>query len=230
MGTPSTTHPPRSTHAPLRSALFLLLSFAPSLISAAQTPSISALAIPLILPSAAVFDAAGNLYFAETGNHIIRKVDTAGNITTIAGTGVQGFSGDAGPATSATLDSPQGLALDNANNLYIADTHNHRIRKLSLTTGAITTIAGAGTPGFSGDNAPATAAQLNLPSALALDTTGNLYLADTGSHRIRKISTAGIITTIAGTGTQGFSGDNALATTAAIDSPSGLALDSSNNL
>jgi sugar lactone lactonase YvrE len=230
MGTPSITHHTRSTHAPLRIALLLLLS----LTAPAQTPSISALTVPLILPSAVVFDAVGNLYFAETENHVIRKVDTSGNITTIAGTGVQGFSGDAGPATSATLDSPQGLALNNANdnasNLYIADTHNHRIRKLNLTTGNITTIAGTGTPGFSGDNAPANAAQLNLPTALALDTTGNLYLADTGNHRIRKISTAGIITTIAGTGTQGFSGDNALATTAAIDSPTGLALDSTNNL
>jgi sugar lactone lactonase YvrE len=229
MGTPSITHPTRSAHAPLRIAVLLLLS----LTAPAQTPSISALTVPLILPSAVVFDAAGNLYFAETGNHVIRKVDTAGNITAIAGTGVQGFSGDAGPATAATIDSPQGLALDNANgtanNLYLADTHNHRIRKINLTTGNITTIAGT-TPGFSGDNASATSAQLNLPTALAVDTTGNLYIADTGNHRIRKISAAGIITTIAGTGTQGFSGDNALAITAAIDSPTGLALDSKNNL
>jgi sugar lactone lactonase YvrE len=200
----------------------------------AQTPSVSALTVPLILPSAIVFDSAGNLYLAETANHVIRKVDTAGHITTIAGTGTQGFSGDAGPATTAALDSPQGLALDSANdaanNLYIADTHNHRIRKLNLTTGTITTIAGTGAQGFSGDNALATAAQLNLPTAVAFDATGNLYLADTGNHRIRKISTTGIITTIAGTGTQGFSGDNAPATAATIDSPTGLALDASDNL
>jgi sugar lactone lactonase YvrE len=232
MGTQSITHPPRSLHAPLRIALRLLLVFASTLTAApAQTPSVSALTVPLILPSAIVFDAAGNLYFAETGNHVIRKLDTTGNITTIAGTGTQGFSGDPGPATAATLDSPQGLALDAANNLYIADTHNHRIRKLNLTTGTLTTIAGTTTPGFSGDKALATTAQLNLPIALALDASNNLYLADTGNHRIRKITAAtGIITTIAGTGTQGFSGDSAPATSAAIDSPTGLALDASSNL
>ena len=231
MGTQSNTHPPRPTHAPLRIALLLLLSFASSLTATAQTASVSALTVPLILPSAIVFDTAGNLYIAETGNHVIRKVDLTGNITTIAGTGTQGFSGDAGPATSATLDSPQGLALDTKNNLYIADTHNHRIRKLNLTTGIITTIAGTTTPGFSGDTALATAAQLNLPTALALDPANNLYLADTGNHRIRKITaTTGIITTIAGTGTQGFSGDRGSATSAAIDSPTGLALDTDNNL
>jgi sugar lactone lactonase YvrE len=230
MGTQSNTHPPRSLHAPLRIALLLLLLLAAPPPNPAQT---SSLTVPLILPSAIVFDPAGNLYLAETGNHVIRKVDTAGNITTIAGTDTQGFSGDAGPATSATLDSPQGLALnavDSANNLYIADTHNHRIRKLNLTTGIITTIAGT-TSGFSGDNALATAAKLNLPTALTLDASGNLYFADTGNHRIRKITTAtGIITTIAGTGSQGFSGDTGLATSAIIDSPTGLALDAANNL
>ena len=230
MGTLSITHPPRASHAPLRIALLLLLSLASPLSAPAQTASVFALTVPLILPSAIVFDTTGNLYFAETGNHVVRKIDPTGNITTIAGTGTQGFSGDAGPATSATLDSPQGLALDTANNLYIADTHNHRIRKLNLTTGILTTIAGTTTPGFSGDKASATSAQLNLPTALALDASNNLYLADTGNHRIRKISAAGIITTIAGTGTQGFSGDSSPATSAAIDSPTGLALDAAKNL
>jgi len=228
MGTQSITHPTRSSHAPLRIALLLLLSLASPL--NAQTASVSALTVPLILPSAVVFDSAGNLYLAEAANHVIRKVDTSGHITTIAGTGTQGFSGDSGPATAATLDSPQGLALDTANNLYIADTHNHRIRKLNLTTGTITTFAGTGAQGFFGDNALATAARLNLPTALAMDATGNLIFADTGNHRIRKISTTGIITTIAGTGTQGFSGDAGLATAATIDSPTGLALDASHNL
>ena len=228
MGTQSSTHPTRSSHAPLRIALLLLLSLASPL--NAQTASVSALTVPLILPSAVVFDSAGNLYLAEAANHVIRKVDTSGHITTIAGTGTQGFSGDSGPATAATLDSPQGLALDTANNLYIADTHNHRIRKLNLTTGTITTFAGTGAQGFFGDNALATAARLNLPTALAMDATGNLIFADTGNHRIRKISTTGIITTIAGTGTEGFSGDAGLATAATIDSPTGLALDASHNL
>jgi sugar lactone lactonase YvrE len=226
MGTQSITHPPRTTHGPLRIALLLLLSIACSRAPLAQT---SSLTTPLLLPSAIVFDSAGNLYFAETANHVIRKLDTAGQITTIAGTiGTQGFSGDAGPATSATLDSPQGLALDSSNNLYIADTHNHRIRKLNLTTGTLTTIAGTGTPGFSGDGSAATASQLNLPTALALDTTGTLYLADTTNHRIRKISTTGIIiTTIAGDGTQSFSGDGGPAINASLDSPRNTALTSS---
>jgi sugar lactone lactonase YvrE len=230
MGTQSITHPPSASHAPLRNAFLLLLFLASTLNAAAQTPSVSAITVPLVLPSAIVFDPNGNLYFAETGSHVICKIDTIGNITTIAGTGTQGFSGDAGPAASATLDSPQGLALDAANNLYIADTYNHRIRKINLTTGTLTTIAGT-TPGFSGDKASAIAAQLNLPTALALDASNNLYLADTGNHRIRKITaTTGMITTIAGTGTQGFSGDTGPATSAAIDSPTGLALDVSNNL
>jgi hypothetical protein len=239
MGTQSRTPPSTSSHAPLRIALLVLLSLAFQPAAPAQNQpqnpqqnpaQPSALTIPLILPSAIVFDTTGNLYIAETANHSIRKVDALGRISTIAGTGTQGFSGDAGPATSATLDSPQGLAIDLANNLYIADTHNHRIRKLNLTTGIITTIAGA-TPGFSGDQALATSAQLNLPTALALDSANNLYLADTGNHRIRRIDAAsGIITTIAGTGTQGFSGDSGPAAAAAIDSPTGLAVDPASNL
>jgi sugar lactone lactonase YvrE len=108
MGTLSITHPPSASHAPLRNAFLLLLFLASTLNAPAQTPSVSALTVPLVLPSAIVFDPNGNLYFAETGSHVIRKVDTTGNITTIAGTGTQGFSGDGGPATSATLDSPQG--------------------------------------------------------------------------------------------------------------------------
>jgi sugar lactone lactonase YvrE len=230
MGKQNLPHPLRTRIVPFRIALPLLL-FVLSLSSLpAQTTSVSALTIPLVLPSAIVFDSAGNLYVAETGNHVVRKVDTNGNLTTIAGTGTQGFSGDTGPATSATLDSPQGLALDPANNLYIADTHNHRIRRLDLTTGLITTIAGS-TSGFSGDGAPALSAQLNLPTALAFDASGSLYFADTANHRIRRIdASTGLITTIAGTGTQGYSGDGAAALSAAIDSPTGIAIDPSGNL
>jgi hypothetical protein len=226
MDTQSSIYLSRPRRVPRRIVLFLI-SLASSLSAAAQT---SALSVPLLLPSAVVFDSTGNLYIAETANHMIRKVDTAGQITTIAGTGVQGFSGDTDSAKAATLDSPQRLALDPANNLYIADTHNHRIRKLNLITGKIATIAG-GAPGFSGDEALATSAKLLMPTSLALDSTGNPYLADSGNHRIRRIDAArGRITTIAGTGTQGFSGDNGLATKASIDSPTGLALDSANNV
>jgi hypothetical protein len=209
--------------------LALLLLLALQTLASAQV--VSATTVPLLLPSAIVFDSAGNLYIAETANHVIRKVDTNGNITTIAGTGTQGFSSVSGPASAAQLDSPQGLALDTTNNLYIADTHNHVIRKLSLTTGILTTIAGTGSPGLSGDNGPATSARLDLPTALALDAQNNLYLADTRNNRIRRIDvTTGVITTIAGNGTQGFFGDNGRATAAAIDSPTGLTLDAANNL
>ncbi|WP_263365803.1 NHL domain-containing protein [Edaphobacter bradus] len=182
------------------------------------------------MPSVILFDAQGNLYLAETANHSVRKVDTSGNITTVAGNGVQGFSGDGGPATQAQLDSPQGLALDTSGHLYIADAHNSCIRRVDLATGLITTVAGGSTPGFDGDNGPAPGAHLNLPTALALDANQNLYIADTQNHRIRKITPGGIITTVAGNGTQGFSGDNGAATAASIDSPSGLALDSRKNL
>jgi sugar lactone lactonase YvrE len=230
MGPQSINHPPRRRRVPLRSALLALLAlfFLPILHIPAQ--NIPATAVPLILPSAIVFDSTGDLYIADTANHVIRKVDAAGQITTIAGTGTQGFSGDSGLATAAQLDSPQGLALDTANNVYIADTHNHRIRRIDGATGIITTIAGTATQGFSGDFGSATSASLNLPTALALDTASNLYFADTGNHRIRCITASGQITTIAGSGTQGFSGDNGPAAAASIDSPTGLALDAANNL
>src|SRR5216683_2140026 len=124
MGTLSITHPPRASHAPLRIALLLLLSLASPLSAPAQTASVSALTVPLILPSAIVFDTTGNLYFAETGNHVVRKIVTTGNITTIAGTSTPGFSGDAASATSAALNRPTALALDASNNPYLADTGN----------------------------------------------------------------------------------------------------------
>jgi sugar lactone lactonase YvrE len=197
-------------------------------IARAQT---QATTLPLMIPSATVFDAAGNLYFVETGNHVVRKVTSAGVITTVAGNGVQGFSGDNGPATAAQLDSPAGLALDSSGDLFIADSHNHRIREVSSATGTIATIAGTGAPGFSGDGGPAIAATLDLPTALAFDSSGNLYLADSNNHRVRRIAaTTGAITTVAGNGVEAFAGDGGLATVASIDSPNGLALDSSGNL
>jgi sugar lactone lactonase YvrE len=187
--------------------------------------------LPLMLPSATVFDAQGNLYFAETGNHVVRKLSSGGIITTVAGNGVQGFSGDNGPATAAELDSPAGLALDAAGDLYIADSHNHRVREVAAATGVIATIAGTGVAGFSGDGGMATVARLDLPTALALDSAGNLYVADSGNHRVRRIAAAtGVITTVAGNGVEGYAGDNGPATSASIDSPNGLALDASGNL
>ena len=187
--------------------------------------------IPLILPSAAAFDVQGNLYFVEMGNHVVRKVTSGGVITTVAGNGVQGFAGDNGPATSAELDSPAGLALDPAGDLFIADSHNQRVREVAAATGIISTIAGTGVAGFSGDGGAATAARLDLPTALALDAAGNLYAADTGSHRVRRIAAAtGAITTVAGNGVEGYAGDGGAATAANLDSPNGLVVDVAGNL
>ena len=211
-------------------SLVWLIFFATNLATIARAQT-QATTLPLMIPSATVFDAAGNLYFVETGNHVVRKVTSAGVITTVAGNGVQGFSGDNGPATAAQLDSPAGLALDSSGDLFIADSHNHRIREVSSATGTIATIAGTGAPGFSGDGGPAIAATLDLPTALAFDSSGNLYLADSNNHRVRRIAaTTGAITTVAGNGVEAFAGDGGLATVASIDSPNGLALDSSGNL
>jgi hypothetical protein len=185
--------------------------------------------VPLILPSSIALDSQGNLYIAETAGHVVRKVSFTGNITTIAGTGTQGFDGDGGPAISALLDSPQGLAVD-TKSLYIADSHNHRVRKVDFPSGTITTIAGNSSTGASGDGGPASNATLELPMALTLDGQGNLYIADARSHRIRMIDTGGMITTVAGSGEQGFSGDGASATASLFDSPGGLAVDATGNV
>ena len=166
------------------------------------------------------------LYIADTGNHRIRKVSN-GVITTVAGNGTAGFSGDNGPATSAQLNHPLGVAVDSAGNLYIADYWNNRIRKVS--NGVITTVAGNGNAGFSGDNGPATSAQLNYPTGVAVDSAGNLYIADSHNNRIRKVSN-GMITTVAGNGTSGFSGDNGPATSAQLYAPEGVAVDAAGNL
>ena len=157
-------------------------------------------------------DRAGNVFFVDQ-NTVLRLDAATGILTLVAGNGTPGFSGDNGPATSAQLNGPAGVAVDSAGNLYIADTGNHRIRKVS--NGVITTVAGNGTPGFSGDNGPATSAQLYNPVGVAVDSAGNLYIADAGNNRIRKVSN-GVITTVAGNGTCGFSGDNGPATSAAV--------------
>jgi hypothetical protein len=147
-------------------------------------------------------DAAGNLYVADAGNYRIRKV-TNGVISTVAGGGQQ--VGDNGPGTTAQLNDPISVAADSAGNLYIADTLHQRVRMVS--NGTITTVAGNGTPGFSGDGGPATAAQLYSPFGVGVDATGDLYIADIDNNRIRMVSN-GIITTVAGNGAAGFSGDN----------------------
>ena len=177
-------------------------------------------------PTGVAVDSSGNLYIADTLNHRIREVSGAGVITTVAGTGVQGFSGDSFQATSATLSGPTGVAVDSDGNLYIADTLNHRIRKVS-SSGVITTVAGGGTS--LGDNVAATKAQLGSSLSIALDSAGILYIADTDNNRIRKVSNS-VITTVAGNGTRGFSGDNGPPTGARLDLPSAVAVDSAGNL
>jgi uncharacterized protein (TIGR03437 family) len=171
-------------------------------------------------------DSVGNLYIADGNGNRVRKVSN-GVITTVAGNGVAGFSGDNGPATSAQLAGPWGVAVDSAGNLYIADGNNNRIREVS--NGVITTIAGSGVAGFSGDNGPATNARLAGPMGVAVDSAGSLYIADTNNDLIRKVSN-GVITTVAGNGVAGFSGDNGPATSAELSSPVSVAVDSTSDL
>jgi uncharacterized protein (TIGR03437 family) len=225
----------------------------------------------LYLPYGVAVDAASNLYIADTFNYRIRNV-SGGVITTVAGNGTEGFGRDTGPATSSPLYYPYGVAVDSAGNLYIADTDNQRIRKVSngvistvagdgpspdylsfpqgvavdsagnlyiadtnnhsirkVSNGVMTTVAGNGTHGFSGDNGPATSAQLYYPSGVAVDSAGNLYIADTSNSRIRKVSN-GAIVTVAGNGEFAFSGDGGLATSAQLYGPRGVAVDSAGNV
>lgn len=180
-------------------------------------------------PKGMAADGEGNIYIADRNNNRIRKVDKDGIITTIAGNGAAGYSGDNGPATAAQLQSPAGITLDGDGNLYIADSGNHRIRKVS-PDGIITTIAGNGTAGFGGDNGSAIQAQLNTPQDVVIDNFGNIYIADTNSNRIRKIAPNGIITTIAGTGDYGYSGDDGPAQEALLAYPRGIGVGNTGNL
>src|ERR1700757_2693975 len=169
-------------------------------------------------PFGVAADAAGNLYIADTSNHRIRKIDTSGTIATVAGNGTEGFSGDGGPATSAALNTPIGVAVDMAGDLYIADAFNNPIRKVN-TAGVITTVAGNGDARFSGDHAAPTSASLSAPFGVAVDKAGNLYIADTSNQRVRKVDSSGMITTVAGNGTEGFSGDGGPAAQARLNFP-----------
>ena len=182
----------------------------------------------LAVPTALVLEPSGAMLIAESLGNRIRRISSGGVIVTIAGTGGTGYGGDNGPASVAALNSPEGLARDAAGNLYIADSANHRIRKISSV--AITTIAGTGTPGFGGDGGAAGGAQLDTPTAVAVDASGNLFIADSLNNRIRKVTPGGTITTVAGNGSAGFGGDGGPAASALLDQPSGLAIDASGNL
>jgi sugar lactone lactonase YvrE len=190
----------------------------------------SAIYAELNQPSGVAVDDSGNLFIADQRNNVIRKVSTSGIITTVAGNGTYGYSGDGGSADSAELAEPSGVVVvDASGNLFIADNGNVRIRKVS-TSGIITTVAGNGTGGYSGDGGSADSAELGGPASVAVDASGNLFIADEGTNVIRKVSTTGIITTVAGNGTFGFSGDGGSAASAELYGPSGVAVDASGNL
>ncbi len=158
-------------------------------------------------------DASGNIFLSDNNYHCIRKINSVGIISTYAGTGVSGYSGDGGLANLAKLNDPYAIAVDGSGNLYIADSGNNRIRKVA-TSGSITTIAGTGTAGFSGDGGQASLCLLSRPCGIAVDASNNIYIVDGGNNRVRMIDPTGTITTIAGTGVAGFSGDGGPATSA----------------
>jgi uncharacterized protein (TIGR03437 family) len=179
----------------------------------------------LSYPCAAVAGSSSGFYIADTGNGVIRKVSSDGKISTFAGTTTIGFYGNGGPATTAHLHGPSALVMDSAGNLYIADTVNNQIRKVG-TDGKINAFAGSSNLGYAGDGGAAVNAYLNRPEAIAIDASGNMYIADTGNHRIRKVATDGTITTVAGNGVARFSGDGGLAVNASLYYPQGVAVDS----
>ena len=180
-------------------------------------------------PYAVALDASGNLYICDNGNSRVRKVNTSGIITTVAGTGSASYGGDGGAATAAAIGTPDGIAIDVAGNIYISDRSNEYIRKINAS-GIISTYAGTGTGGYTGDGGAATAAELFRPCALALDGLGNLYVADQDNDRVRKISNTGIISLVAGGSTGGFAGDGGAATAALLNYNGGVAVDAADNV
>lgn len=196
--------------------------------------SSAATAATLHSPLGLAADSSGNIYISDQLNHRIRKVSTSGTITTIAGQDLQGSTGDDGPATSASLNAPSGIAVDSSGNVYVADTRNHKIRKIG-TDGKITTFAGDGVAGFIEKNTDGTYvdaknAEFNYPTGVAVDSSGNVYIADSANHRIRKVGTDGKISTVVGTGVSGYSGDDGMATNATLNHPTSVAVGSGGSL
>jgi trimeric autotransporter adhesin len=185
-------------------------------------------------PYGIAFDTSGNMYIADTLNNRIRMVSTiTGIISTVAGIGSFGYSGDGGPATLAALSGPSGVAVDVSGNIYIVDSgiNNYRVRMVMKSSGIMSTVAGIGSPGSTGDDGLATLAALNSPTSVAVDASGNIFIADTNNYRIRMVMrSSGIITTVAGTGSYGSSGDGGLAVSALLSYPHGVAVDTSGNI
>jgi hypothetical protein len=203
---------------------YTIATFAGGGVPSANTPP-SLLAVGSV--TAVAVDGAGNLFMALPYYPMVMELNAAtGALTAVAGTGTSGYGGDGGPATSAQLGNPTGIAVDSAGAVYIADTAFHVVRKVS--GGFIATVAGTGTAGFGGDNGPAVSAQLNAPAGVAVDASFNLFISDGENRRIRKVSN-GIITTIAGNGTQGVA-SNGSAASAAFCSPRGLAVDAAGSI
>ncbi|MBI6546789.1 MAG: hypothetical protein HY692_08340 [Cyanobacteria bacterium NC_groundwater_1444_Ag_S-0.65um_54_12] len=185
---------------------------------------------PMTWPSAMAQDNLGNLLISVSDGDVVYRIAADGTLTLAAGNGIHGFAGDGGPATQAQLGFPYGIAVDGTGNLYIADQDNQRIRRVDSTTGIITTVAGNGSYGFAGDGGVATAAQFRDPRSVTVDGAGNLYIADQVNQRIRKVNAAGVITTVAGNGSGGYSGDGGAATSAKLWMPRGVTVDGAGNL
>ncbi len=259
MGTPSCIFPFRM----LMRAALLLLATAAWCVADGQANT------PPMLPGAVMYDAAGNLFFAESGAQVVRRLTPGGVLTVVAGTGVQGFAGDGGPATGAMLDSPSALAIDSTGDLFIADSHNHRVRRVDGVNGVVSTVvttplpvalamdgsgrvvyadgvlhqvlradaggpvvlAGNGIQGMGGDGGPAVRAMIDMPAGLAFDGGGNLFIADAHGHTVRRVDAAsGVITTVAGVGLAGYGGDGGDAAAARLAMPRGLVVDAGGNL
>ena len=182
-----------------------------------------------INPQAVAVDKLGNLYIVDGIYSVVRKVNTLGIISTVAGTGILGYTGNGGPATSARFRGMRGIAVDTFGNMYIADAENNVVRKVN-TAGIVSTVAGNDTAGYSGDYTPAINARLDSPYSVAVDLIGNLFITDYKNNVIRKVDTDGIITTYAGNGLYGHTGDNGPAASAELNGPAGIAVDTAGNL